>query len=169
MVSWLAPMMPTAAALSLLFLIAASPFGRPAPELRALFAPADAEPVRYEAFVSDESVDALAPRMRTPGVAWPEGAWTVERQQPLDAFGADGRYDRYRLARVFGGTRPRVARGPVLDPRSGRAIGSVTMISPYPNPALTSLVPGTLTILVYLVPPHWRMPTVIGLDWRLWR
>lgn len=136
-------------ALSLLALLGAFSFGRSAPELRALFVPLHAPAWRYDVLVSDESIDAVATRLRAAmppsREAAAAGAWAIERPEPLDAFGADGRYDRYRLVRLFGGARPEVARGPLM--RDGQSVGSVTLISPYPNPALTELRRGTLIIL----------------------
>jgi hypothetical protein len=79
----------------------------------------------------------------------PEG-WTLESLSPIDAFGSDTPYDRARLARLFGASRPRVARG-ALSLDGCRT--AVTLISPYPDVTLSSLDPGTLAI-VYRVGRH---------------
>jgi len=67
----------------------------------------------------------------------------AESLEALDAFGTAGTYDRARLARLYGGTRVRVAR---RWTESGGEITSITRLSPYPNATLTRLVPGTLEI-----------------------
>lgn len=70
-------------------------------------------------------------------------SWAVEALDPDDAFGGAGSYNRAAVARLYGGTRPRVARGWTED---GDRFESVTYISPYPNAAVTTLEPGTLVI-----------------------
>jgi hypothetical protein len=67
----------------------------------------------------------------------------VEALNPLDAFGAAGSYNRGALARLYGGSRVRVARGWA---QRGDRFESVTLLSPYPDPSLTSLRPGTMAI-----------------------
>ena len=73
------------------------------------------------------------------------GPWAVRRLETGQAFGASAVYDETRLARLFNGRRAFVSRGPVL--REGQVVASVTLISPYPDPELTRLEPGTLVIL----------------------
>ena len=58
-----------------------------------------------------------------------------------------GPYDKGRLARLFGGSSPRAARGSLVTP-PGRV--AVALISPYPDLAITSLQQGTLVILTRL-------------------
>jgi len=67
----------------------------------------------------------------------------TELLEPVDAFGTAGSYDRAALARLYGGTRVRVARGwmEYVD-----RFESVTLLSPYPDAALTRLLPGTMVI-----------------------
>ncbi|HEV3139494.1 MAG TPA: hypothetical protein VGY57_03205, partial [Vicinamibacterales bacterium] len=67
----------------------------------------------------------------------------ITELEPLDAFGSAGRYDRSALARAYGGTRARVARG---WRKTGDRFESITLISPYPDATLTRLNPGTLII-----------------------
>ena len=67
----------------------------------------------------------------------------AEALEALDAFGAAGAYDRARLARLYGGTRVRVARS---WSRNGQEFVSITRLSPYPDASLTHLEPGTLEI-----------------------
>jgi hypothetical protein len=76
--------------------------------------------------------------------------WTVEQLAPLDAFGAAGRYDRAALTRLYGGRRAQVARGWI---QRGDAYEAITLISPHPNHALTSLEPGTLRIRLIICCP----------------
>ena len=100
------------------------------PALVPLFAPAHPRLGRYEVCASDE---ALRPVNGGP----------VEALEALDAFGTAGAYDRAKLARLYGGTRVRVARGWL---RTGDRFESITRFSPYPDAALTRLLPGTLEI-----------------------
>src|SRR5262245_6596729 len=67
--------------------------------------------------------------------------WTIETAPPLDVFGAAGSYDRAKVARLYRGRYPSVARGWLED--NGRIL-SMTLVSPYPNRELTALEPGTL-------------------------
>ena len=87
---------------------------------------------RYEVCTSSEPLTALA-----------QADWTIEATAPLDAFGAAGTYDRAKVARLYGGRWPRVARG---WRRSEGQLESITLVSPYPNATLTRLEPGTLII-----------------------
>jgi hypothetical protein len=68
---------------------------------------------------------------------------TVEPLEALDAFGSAGSYDRFAVARLYGGTRANVAHGWRED--DGR-FESVTLISPYPDASLSRLLPGTMVI-----------------------
>jgi hypothetical protein len=102
----------------------------------------------YRSFVASESLDDLLREIagdRRSGRA--PGSWTASPVSPFDAFGDTGSYDRFRLARLYGSTRPRVARGPRLDDE-GQTVESWTLISPYPDPALSRLLPGTLVIVL---------------------
>jgi hypothetical protein len=134
----------------LLFLILAISLGRPAPDLQMRLVPRSAPPGSYEVYVSTESIDVLAARLRAEGSSWPPGAWEIERLEPLDAFGADGPYDRFRLAFLFAGQRPRVARGPLIE--AGRSQGVISLVSPYPTAQFDSLDAGTLIIVRRLNP-----------------
>jgi hypothetical protein len=120
---------------------------RDAPEYLAVFAPAGERRLAYQAFVSPRDLDAVlrdaaadAGRLPAPG------AWQPKDQLPFDAFGQTGRYDHWKLARLFGARRARVARGP--RGVNGQVTESWTLISPYPDPALTRLLPGTLLIVL---------------------
>ena len=102
------------------------------PAWTALFAPIRPILGRYEVWAVADPIEAVA-----------EPGWTIERLDPLDAFGAAGSYDRSRLARVYGGTRPLVARG---WQQRGKEFTSMTLISPYPDVTFSRLEGGTLVI-----------------------
>ena len=124
----------------LLLMVTASPAGqkndsRPLfcdPALAALFTPRAPRLGHYEVCADPRPLTEVAP---------PDS--TVEAIEALDVFGTAGAYDRPRLARVYGGTRARVAR---QWTRPSQGFQSATFISPYPDPALTRLEPGTLVI-----------------------
>jgi hypothetical protein len=127
-------------------------FAREAVDLRAMFVPWHAPAWRFDVLVADEPIRDVTKRMQvlageSVGSSAAD-AWAIERPEPFDAFGADGHYDRYRLARLFHGRRPEVARGPLV--REGRLVGSATLISPYPNPDLTTLHDGTMIVLTFV-------------------
>jgi hypothetical protein len=109
------------------------------PVLARLFTPAAPLVGRYEVCTSAASLDDELARSTGAGVAYAP----AELVDALDAFGLAGSYDRSRMARLFRGARPRVARGYRDD---GDRFESVTLISPYPDAALSSLRPGTLRI-----------------------
>lgn len=102
------------------------------PALTALFTPPHPELGRYEVCTTDDPIEAVSGAGRR-----------IEALESLDAFGAVGPYDRSRLARLYGGTRVRVARG--WTESAGR-FESVTWLSPFPDAALTRLHPGTMMI-----------------------
>jgi hypothetical protein len=103
------------------------------PVLTRLFTPVHPRLGRYEACSSGQPVAALAPR-----------GWTIAGRSPLDAFGGVSIFfDRSKLTRLYGGRRANVARGWQLD---GSRFESVILVSPYPDPTLTRLEPGTLVI-----------------------
>jgi hypothetical protein len=100
------------------------------PALVALFTPAHPRLGRYEVCASAEPIQ-------------PVNGGPIEALEPLDAFGSAGTYDRPALSRLYGGTRVQVARGWT---RTGNRFESMTRLSPYPDPSLTRLLPGTLEI-----------------------
>jgi hypothetical protein len=100
--------------------------------LTALFAPRHPRLGRFEVCADSRPLTEVIP----PG-------WTVETLDALDAFGASRSADRAGLARLYGGVRASVARGWT---RTADRFEALTFISPYPNPALTSLERGTLVI-----------------------
>jgi hypothetical protein len=102
------------------------------PALTRLFAPLHPRLGRYEVCTSQQPLAALA-----------DASWRVEGLSPLDAFGSAGAYDRAAVSRLYGGRQARVARG--WRDVDG-AFQSITLVSPYPDAALTRLEPGTLII-----------------------
>ena len=116
-------------------------------EYLPLFAPAGARAAAYRIFVTPLSIETLLARLaQDASLLHPPGAWSPAPVLPVDAFGQTGRYDRSRLARVYGARRPVVARGP-RGP-SGRPSEAWTLISPYPSRDLSRLQPGTMLIVL---------------------
>jgi len=126
------------------------------PAFARLFAPPHPRVGRYEVCVSADPLTALV-----------DPDWPIETTGPLDAFGLAGTYNRAALVRLYGGRPVQVAFGwrrmegrigRSLDrPIDGQADGTVdgtfeslTLISPYPDPTLTRLEPGTLIIRLIL-------------------
>jgi len=107
------------------------------PALLALFTPPKPVVGHYEACTLDEPIDAVV----RSDAATRYGA--VETTDWLGAFGTAGTYDHAHVARLYGGNGVRVARGWRKD---GDRFESITLISPYPDAALTRLNPGTLII-----------------------
>jgi hypothetical protein len=102
----------------------------------------------YQAFVSPLPLDQLLKSLTDTGFAAPPAAWRPERQLAVDAFGRAGRYDRSKLARLYGARRVDVARAPRVE--GGRVVESWTLVSPYPDPRLERLEPGTLVLVLRL-------------------
>ena len=87
-----------------------------APAYLRLFAPSGARAAAYRTFVTALTLDRLLAALADDGsLLRPRGAWSAAPLVPADAFGQTGRYDRSRLARLYGAGRPRVARGPRGD------------------------------------------------------
>jgi hypothetical protein len=115
---------------------------RAAPEYLPLAAPAGERRGAYRTYVSALGIDEV---LRQLGTGWP-----AKPVSPFDAFGPAGRYDRFKLARLYGSSQPRVARGP--RPSADVVTEAWTLISPYPEPAMARLQPGTLLIVLSLGP-----------------
>jgi hypothetical protein len=103
------------------------------PALTALFTPANPRLGRYEVCTTSDAIETLA-----------EHGWKIEALDPLDAFGSAGTYDRFAIARLYGGRRAQVAHG---WHQRGDEFESITLISPYPDASLTRLLPGTMTVI----------------------
>lgn len=118
---------------------------RDAPAYVALFAPAGHREA-YRALTSPLSPAELAGRLDAAlTLLKAPGAWSTRQPPPLDAFGRSGPYDRSRLARLYGAGRPTVVRG-ASD--AGGVTESWLLVSPYPDPSLSRLEPGTLVLVL---------------------
>ena len=125
--------------------------GRRDDQLRRLFTPLHAPDGAFEAYVNDEPIDAIAQRLaRLNPSTESRASWTVRRVDVWEAFGSASRFDRYQVVQLYGGIRPRLARGPILQ--DGRVVASATLISPYPDSSLDRLRTGTLIIVLRLEP-----------------
>jgi hypothetical protein len=110
------------------------------PAFTRLFTPPRPLMGRYEVCTIDEPIDALVARTAfSPAERYGE----IEALEALDAFGAAGTFSRPALSRLYGGTRVRVVRG--RSAGAGR-FESITLLSPYPDPSLIRLLPGTMAI-----------------------
>jgi hypothetical protein len=121
--------------------------GQPQPELARIFTPLTAPAGAYTVTATNRAIADLAAALKACDAAPAEGAWQVTRLEAHEAFGQAGIYDRLRLAQLFGGKRLDVVRGSLArdDVRDG-----YTLISPYPDAALTAINPGTLVIVLHL-------------------
>jgi hypothetical protein len=108
------------------------------PALTTLFTPRHSELGRYEVCTTSDSIEQALAEGKP---AAPRDA--IEPLEALDAFGTAGTYNRAALARLYGGTRVRVARR--WQQRDDQFV-SETLLSPYPDPTLTRLNPGTMLI-----------------------
>jgi hypothetical protein len=114
-----------------------------------LFAPSGPRAAAYRIFVTPLPLETLLPRIQQDvSLLHPRGAWSPAPLLPADAFGQTGRYDRSRLARLYGARRPVVARGP--RGAGGRPTEAWTLVSPYPSRDLTRLESGTMLIVLDL-------------------
>ena len=111
----------------------------PEPALAALFTPKRPAAGTYEVCVTPAAIDLVLTAEKGDGLRF----GPVDAADPLDVFGIAGPYERAAVSRLFGGRRASVARGWSTH---GRALTSVTVVSPYPNRTLTALVNGTLVI-----------------------
>jgi hypothetical protein len=107
------------------------------PSLAALFTPPHPELGRYEVCTTAQPIEAVA----SDGLS--DRGEGIERLEALDAFGAAGPYHRAALARLYGGTRVQVLR---RWRQHDNQFVSETLLSPYPDPTLTKLNPGTMVI-----------------------
>jgi hypothetical protein len=109
------------------------------PALTALFTPAQRGPGRYEVCTTTETIEHVVASGPADDIHFGD----IEALESLDAFGKAGPYNRSRLARLYGGTRVMVVHG---WGASAAGFRSVTLLSPYPDPSLTRLLPGTMSI-----------------------
>jgi hypothetical protein len=121
---------------------------REAPEYVALFAPR-LHRQAYQAFAStvalDRALELVTGQDDVMVMAAP-GSWLARPENPLDAFGSGGTYDRWAVLRLYGSRPPTVARGP--RGTAGVVEESWTLISPFPSADLSTLDSGTLLIVL---------------------
>jgi hypothetical protein len=125
--------------------------GRPWREMPAfvpLFAPSGIRAGAYRTYISPLDLEAALRGLAgdTTLVRAP-GAWQPRTRLPSDAFGQAGAHDRWKLARLYGGRQPRVARGTRID---GHVAEMWTLISPFPDADFRRLEAGTLLIVLRL-------------------
>jgi hypothetical protein len=118
--------------------------------LRRLFTPSTFPAGTFKVHRSAQHIETLAAALTALDPSTAEGAWLVERAGVFDAFGSEGPYDKPRLALLFGGSSPSVARGTLVTVEGRLAL---TLIEPYPDAALASLRQGTMVIVTKL-PRH---------------
>jgi hypothetical protein len=101
----------------------------------------------YSVYTSPIGIDRLLQTLAADtALLRPPGAWTPRGYTPGDAFGEASEYDRWKIARLYGSRRARVARGPRFE--GGRVTEAWTLVSPYPDPSLDRLDEGTLVIVL---------------------
>jgi hypothetical protein len=121
--------------------------GQPRPDLARLFTPLTALPDVYTVTTTNRALGDLAAALKACDPAPAEGAWQITRTEVHDAFGQAGIYDRLQLAELFGGKRVDVVRGSLAH---GAVRVGYTLISPYPDAALSTINAGTLVIVVHV-------------------
>jgi len=109
------------------------------PTLTSLFTPVRPRVGRYEVCATTAPLEQVLAETTEAGARFGH----AELTEALQAFGTAGTYDRSAVARLYGGTRARVAHGWT---EHGDRFEAITLISPYPDGALTHLLPGTLVI-----------------------
>jgi hypothetical protein len=121
------------------------PQWREAPEYLRPFAPGGRRAGAFRIFVSPDDLETALHRLNIEPAVRPNGLWMPRPAPPLDAFGQGGAYDRSRVTRLYGSTRPRVARGTTMVDGTREFW---TLISPHPNAALERLERGTLLLVL---------------------
>jgi hypothetical protein len=118
--------------------------GRPDASLLARLTPAS-PPGAYAVYTDDRPIEAVAAQYRERHPAPHPRSWAIGSAQANDIFAETVRAGRGKLLRLYGATRPRLARGPIVV--EGRTVESVTLVSPYPDAAFERLLPGTLIVV----------------------
>ena len=123
---------------------------RDAPEYVALFAPANQHRAYAGAVTTASLETVLADAAADPATVQAPGAWQPHGESPLDAMGTAGAFNRSLLARLYGSRQVRVARGARMD--RGRVVEAWTLTSPYPSADLRTLHPGTMRLILRVLP-----------------
>src|SRR5436309_827050 len=79
------------------------------PALTALFTPSHPRVGHYQICTTSDRIEDVVADRTLEGV--PPTYGRVEALEPLEAFGTAGPYDRFAVARLYGGRRVQVARG----------------------------------------------------------
>jgi hypothetical protein len=117
--------------------------------LTRLFTPVSAPRGRYLVYRSDRSIADLSRELQALDPNPAPGAWAPTRPEAHDAFGQEGAYDRPRLARLFRGRRVTLVRGSIAR---GGTRTAYTLVSPYPDASLSTVVEATM-VIEFHVPP----------------
>jgi hypothetical protein len=114
-----------------------------------LFTPRGAPAGAYRTFTTPRPLEqVLAGLAGDASLPAAGGSFTSRLESAGDAFGLSGGYNRWKLALLYSARRVAVARGPRLA--DGRVVEAWTLVSPYPDPQLERLNPGTLLIVLDL-------------------
>jgi hypothetical protein len=100
---------------------------------------------RFEFSFTAETIEVVADFYKERWPSEDEGSWVVAPGPAVEAFDSAAIFDRARLARLYGGRSPRIARGPVVGEDTDYV---VLLMSPYPDADLRRLNPGTLIMEV---------------------
>ena len=112
-----------------------------------LFAPATAPPGAYDVFRSSRPIAKLADELRRRESAATRGRVAGPARRSGHRIRDEGRYDRARLARLFVGRQVEVARGALA---SGGDVSSYTLVTPVPDPTLSTLDHDTMVIVTHV-------------------
>jgi hypothetical protein len=118
------------------------------PALTRLFTPLSTPRETYTVYRSSRPIGELAAALASRDTHPAAGAWKATKTEVQQAFGTIGRYDRFRLAELYGGRRVTVVRGALVADGRRRAY---TLISPRPDETLSTLVSDTM-VIVFEVP-----------------
>jgi hypothetical protein len=123
----------------------AAPGATPSPAHARFFAP-PARVAQFQFARTDLPIEVVAQFYRERWPPLDPRSWKLERVVAAEAFDGAALFDRARLARLYGGRNPRIARGPITTERGGTAV--VLLVSPYPEADLRDLNRGTLIMTV---------------------
>lgn len=124
------------------------PLGRRSPQLERLFTPPAAPQGTYEVYESSTPIADLAATLRARDPSPRPGAWELRNTGAGDAFGAEGAYDRARLALLLEGRSITTVRGSLRE--TDGSVTAYTLLSPYPDAELSALRAGTMTIVFHV-------------------
>lgn len=123
----------------------AAPGVTASPAHTRFFAP-PARVAQFQFARTDQPIELVAQFYRDRWPPLDPRSWKLERVAAGDAFDGAALFDRARLARLYSGRNPRIARGPITTEGGGTAV--VLLMSPYPEADLRALNRGTLIMTV---------------------